>query len=153
LPIYDADLVQSCDVLAQVPRNAVRLKQLISAHQGVFITSPEYNASIAPLVKNALDWISEAREGAEPSQAAYRDRVFALGGASSGSAGTAQSLLALRQVLTAGCGATVLPEQISVSNAEEAFDDMDELTDARAAAELKALVRKLVEAATLVARR
>ena len=64
-----------------------------------------------------------------------------------------QSLLALRQVLAVGCGALVIAEQVSVPNAEQAFDEMDELRDARAAGQLKTVVRKLVETARLLARR
>ena len=64
-----------------------------------------------------------------------------------------QSLSALRQVLAVGCRALVLAEQVSVANAEQAFDDMDELRDASAAAELKLVVRRLIDAAKLFARR
>jgi chromate reductase len=149
LPIYDADLAEK----SGPPHNALRLKQLMSAHQGVFIASPEYNASIPPLIKNTIDWISVVREGGEPELAAYQNRVFALGGASPGRSGTMASLLALRQVLAVGCGALVIAEQVNVPNAEQAFDDMDELTDARTAGELKIVVRKLIEAAKLLTRR
>jgi hypothetical protein len=38
-----------------------------------------------------------------------------------------------------------------VPNAERAFDDMDELTDAGAANQLKVVVRKLVDTARLLA--
>jgi hypothetical protein len=60
-------------------------------------------------------------------------------------------LLALRQVLAVGCRALVLAEQVTVPNAEHAFDEMDELTDARAADQLKVVVRKLVDTARLMA--
>ena len=60
-------------------------------------------------------------------------------------------MLALRQVLAVGCRALVLAEQVTVPNAERAFDDMDELTDARAANQLKVVVRKLVDTARLMA--
>jgi hypothetical protein len=60
-------------------------------------------------------------------------------------------LLALRQVLAVGCGALVLAEQVTVPNAEHAFDDMDELTDMGAANQLKVVVRKLVDTARLLA--
>src|SRR5947207_3960978 len=80
LPIYDADDAEETGP----PDSAVKLKRLMSTHQGVFIASPEYNASITPLIKNAIDWISAVRERGDPPLAAYQNRVFALGGASSG---------------------------------------------------------------------
>jgi chromate reductase len=146
LPIYDADLAEK----SGPPQNALRLKRLISVHHGVFIASPEYNASLTPLLKNMIDWISVVREGGEPQLAAYQNRVFALGGASPGRSGAMQSLSALRQVLAVGCRAFVIAEQVSVPNAAHAFDDMDELRDARAADELKIVVRKLIDAAKLL---
>jgi NAD(P)H-dependent FMN reductase len=147
LPIYDADTAEE----SGPPHNAFKLKQLISAHQGIFIASPEYNASLTPLIKNTIDWISVVRERGEPPLAAYQNRVFALGGASPRRSGASHSLLALRQVLAVGCGALVLAEQVTVPNAEHAFDDMDELTDAGAANQLKVVVRKLVDTARLLA--
>ena len=77
LPIFDADLARQTGT----PQSALNLKRLMSAHRGVFIASPEYNASITPLIKNAIDWISTVREGDEPQLAAYQHRVFALGAA------------------------------------------------------------------------
>jgi chromate reductase, NAD(P)H dehydrogenase (quinone) len=147
LPIYDADTAET----AGPPSNAVKLKQLMSVHQGVFIASPEYNASITPLIKNTIDWISAVRERGEAPLAAYQNRVFALGGASPGRSGATHSLLALRQVLAVGCRALVIAEQVTVPNAEQAFDEMDELKDARAAGQLKLVVRKLVDTAKLLA--
>jgi NAD(P)H-dependent FMN reductase len=149
LPIYDADLADR----SGPPRNAIRLKRLMSAHQGVFIASPEYNASVTPLLKNTIDWISVVREGGEPQLAAYQNRVFALGGASPGHSGATQSLSALRQVLSVGCRAFVLAEQVSVANAAQIFDEMDELRDVRVAGELRAVIRKLIDAARLLAGR
>ena len=147
LPIYDADTAEE----SGPPHNAFKLKQLMSAHQGIFIASPEYNASLTPLIKNTIDWISVVRERGEPPLAAYQNCVFALGGASPRRSGASHSLLALRQVLAVGCGALVLAEQVTVPNAEHAFDDMDELTDAGAANQLKVVVRKLVDTARLLA--
>ncbi len=147
LPIYDADSAEESDP----PRNAVRLKQLMSAHQGVFVASPEYNGSMTPLIKNTIDWIAAVRERGEERLAAYQNRVFALGGVSPGISGATHSLLALRQVLAVGCRALVLAEQVTVADAENAFDEMDELRDAGAAEELKLVVRKLVDTARLLA--
>src|SRR5512145_1172945 len=65
LPIYDADGADK----SGPPHNALKLKQLLSAHQGVFIASPEYTLSITPLLKNTIDWISVVRERGEPQLA------------------------------------------------------------------------------------
>ncbi len=146
LPIFDADLAQE----QGPPQNAVNLKRLLSTHRGVFIASPEYNASITPLIKNTIDWISTVREGGEPKLAAFQDRVFALGAASPGRSGGMQSLIALRQVLAVGCRALVIPEQITVPNAATAFDEMDQLNDPAAAAQLKTVARRLVDYARLL---
>ena len=143
LPLYDGDL----ETRSGPSEHAVNLKRLMMRHGGVFITSPEYNASFAPLLKNAIDWISRVREGTEPSLAAYRNRVFAIAAASNGTFGGYRSLMALRQVLELGCGATVLPEQVAVRDASNAFDEDDNLRDPRTAQALLALLRRLVDAA------
>ena len=145
LPIYDADLAKS-----DLPQSAIRLKQLVGNHGGIFIASPEYNASITPLLKNAIDWISVVRERDEPQLYTFQNRAFALGAASPGRSGGMQSLITLRQVLAIGCRAFVVPEQVTIPNAAEAFDASDELKDARAGAQLKLVVRKLVDYARMM---
>jgi NAD(P)H-dependent FMN reductase len=145
LPFVDADLAGG------IPHHALQLKRLVSTHQGVFITSPEYSASVTPLLKNAIDWISRVRDGNEPTYAAFKNRVFAIGSASPGAAGGLRSLMALRQILELGCGALVLPEQITVPRPDQAFDEMDNLKDEKLAASLKSIVRRLIELAGLVA--
>jgi chromate reductase, NAD(P)H dehydrogenase (quinone) len=143
LPLYDGDL----EARSAPPEHAVKLKRLMMRHAGVFIASAEYNASLTPLLKNTIDWISRVREGAELELAPFRQRVFALGAASPGTLGGYRSLMALRQVLELGCGATVLPEQVAVRDAANAFDDEDNLRDARTAATLKAVLGRLFDAA------
>jgi NAD(P)H-dependent FMN reductase len=147
MPIYDGDAESS----AGAPANAVKLKQLFGVHQGVLITSPEYNASITPLLKKAIDWVSRVREGREQPLAAYKGRVFGLAAASNGTYGGMRSLMALRHVLELGCGALVLPEQVAVRGAAEAFDEMDDLRDERAARALKTLAQRLVDMARQIA--
>src|ERR1041385_5591748 len=58
LPLYDGDL----EARSGPPENEVKLKRMFCAHQGVFIASPEYNASLTPLLKNTIDWISRRSE-------------------------------------------------------------------------------------------
>jgi len=147
LPLYDGDH----EARSGPPENAVKLKHMFCAHQGVFIASPEYNASLTPLLKNAIDWVSRVRENKEPPLAAYRNRVFALGSASNGTYGGMRSIMALRHVLELGCGALVIPEQIAVREASHAFDENDDFKDERSAALLRTLARRLVELARQIA--
>jgi chromate reductase, NAD(P)H dehydrogenase (quinone) len=146
LPLFDADLVTA----SGLPPPAVQFKRMLLAHQGVFITSPEYTASVTPLLKNTIDWISRVRDPGEPPYAAFKGRVFAIGAAASGGQGGLRSLMALRQILELGCGALVIPEQVSVPRAELAFDDDDNLKDEALAAALRAAMRRLVELASLL---
>jgi NAD(P)H-dependent FMN reductase len=143
MPLYDGNT----EAASGPPENAYKLKRLMGLQHGVFIASPEYNASITPLLKNTLDWVSRVREGKEPALAAYKNRVFALGAASNGTYGGMRSLIALRQVLELGCGALVIPDQVAVREAANAFDEMDNLKDERTAALLKTLVNRLVDMA------
>ena len=143
LPLFDADLVSA----QGLPPAAAALKHMLLAHQGVFITSPEYSASVTPLIKNTIDWISRVRDPGEPAYAAFKGRVFAIGAAANGGLGGLRSLMALRQILELGCGALVIPEQVAVPRAEQAFDDMDNLKDETLAMALKTAMRRLVELA------
>ena len=148
LPLFDADLAAA----SGPPASAVKLKQALMAHHGVFITSPEYSASVTPLIKNTIDWISRVRERGEPAYAAFKGRVFAISSATAGGGGGLRSMMALRQVLELGCGALVIPEQVGVPRAEQAFDDMDNLKDEALAAALKAAVQRLVELTNVMSR-
>jgi chromate reductase len=143
MPIYDGDLENR----SGPPEAAITLKRMMQTHQGIFIASPEYNASVTPLLKNTLDWVSRVREGKEAPLAVYKDRAFALGGASNGGYGAMRSLMALRQVLEQGCGALVIPDQIAVARAADAFDEIDNFRDEANAKRLKAVVQSLIELA------
>jgi len=146
LPLFDPETYDADGL----PRNAVLLQRMMQAHQGIFITTPEYTASVTALLKNTIDWLSRARTRTEPSYAAFKDRVFAIGAASAGAGGGVRALMALRQILELGCGALVIPEQISVAGAASAFDDNDGLKDDGLAARLKALVQRHVDLARAI---
>ncbi|MEP7029893.1 MAG: NAD(P)H-dependent oxidoreductase [Pseudolabrys sp.] len=146
LPIYEGDLENK----AGAPANALKLKQMIMAHHGVFIASPEYSASVTPLLKNAIDWVSRVRERGDPTYAAFKGRVFAISSASPGRSGGLRSLMALRQILELGCGALVIPEQIAIPSADTAFDDMDNIIDTATANLFRAQLARLVDMARLI---
>ncbi len=140
LPIYDGDL----QARSGVPKNAVDLKRMIGAHHGVLIVTPEYNSSVPPLLKNAIDWVSRVQDGHERRGQVFRDRPFALAGASQGRLGGARALAAMRLILSA-CHALVIPNQLALAFAAEAYDDMDRLKQPADAEALQAMVRQLID--------
>jgi NAD(P)H-dependent FMN reductase len=144
LPIYDGDL----EVEKGVPENATRLAKLIAAHQGVFISTPEYNHSLPPLLTNTLAWISRIRHS---GTLAYRHKVYAIAGSSDGRIAGARAVIDLRKVLVPALGGIVIPARVEVAQAQHAFNESGELVDPAAAKMLQATVRQLIEMARRMA--
>ena len=130
-----------------IPENALKLEALMSVHSGVFIACPEYNASITPLLKNTLDWLSRIRRDGEEPLAVFKTRVFALGSASPGGMGGLRGLNAVRTTLELGLGALVLPDQFAVPRSAEAFEDNGHLKNKDSQEQFKKLIQKLARAA------
>nr|WP_321455168.1 NAD(P)H-dependent oxidoreductase [uncultured Cohaesibacter sp.] len=123
LPLFNAD----DEAGSGLPENAVKLAKMLASHDAVFIASPEYNGSLTPLLKNTLDWISRVpKTGRSP----FTDPVYAIGSASPGKFGGMRSLAHLRDILSA-LGALVIPEQLSISMAHQAFDEKGNLSNDR----------------------
>jgi chromate reductase, NAD(P)H dehydrogenase (quinone) len=74
----------------------------------------------------------------------FRERPFAIAAASESRLGGARALAALRLILSA-CQAAVIPSQLALSFASDAYDDTDRLKHAADAEALRALVRQLIE--------
>lgn len=146
MPLYDGDLEQQ----EGPPENAHKLKALFSLHTGILIASPEYNASISPLLKNTLDWVSRVRDDGEGMNEVYRTRVFALASATPGGMGGLRGLYTARHVLELGLGALVLPEQFAVPRANAAFEENGHLKDSDAQERYKELIEKLARAARVL---
>jgi chromate reductase, NAD(P)H dehydrogenase (quinone) len=140
LPIYDGDL----QTKSGVPKHAVNLKRMIGAHHGVLIVTPEYNSSVPPLVKNAIDWVTRVQDAHETRGQVFRGRAFAIAAASESRLGGARSLAALRLILSA-CHATVIPNQLALPFASEAYDETDRLKHPADIEALQALVRQLID--------
>ncbi len=116
LPLYHGDLEDK----EGLPDNALRLKALFKDHDALLISSPEYNSSIPPLLKNTLDWVSREWQG-ESGLVPYQNKVAAIMSASPGYLGGMRMLPHLRQVLNT-LGVLVLPGQFALSRADQAFD-------------------------------
>jgi NAD(P)H-dependent FMN reductase len=142
MPIYDGDDEKNTGL----PENAKKLKQVFVEHDGFFISSPEYNSSFSPLLKNTLDWISRPHEENEASLIAFKGKVAALGAVSPGGLGGMRGLVPLRMML-GNIGVFVIPTQTAIGSGFEAFDDKGALKDERQANMLKATLGELVASA------
>lgn len=140
LPIYDGDL----EAKSGVPKNALNLKRMIGAHDGIVFVTPEYNSSLPALVKNAIDWVTRVEERGETQGQVFRERVFAIASASEGKLGGARCLAALRLILS-GCRALVIPNQVALSFADQAYDDRDQLKHKADQDAVHALVTQMID--------
>jgi chromate reductase len=143
MPLYNRDL----EAEQGPPLKAQEFKALLGEYQGVFIASPEYNSSVTPLLKNTLDWVTRVRAKGETGLEVYKTRVFAISGASPGYYGTMRSLLHLRQILEVGIGATVIPQQLALPRAGDAFLEDGSLKDKAQQNLLKGVVEAFAIAA------
>ena len=138
LPIYDGDLEASLGV----PEGAHTLVRELAGHDAVLVVSPEYNAFPTPLFINAFDWASRLAQ-AKP---ALQGKPTALLGASPGALGGLRSLFALRQFMALNLGMLVLPQQLALSHAHEAFGADGALLDAGRTAALQGVLAALLQA-------
>lgn len=139
LPLFDQDLEAS----QGLPEVALQLKQLFVSHDGLLISSPEYNSSFSPLLKNTIDWVSRSSPG-EPGLAAFNGKVATLMAASPGALGGLRGLVHVRAML-GNINVVVLPQQIAVPKAMDAFDAEGKLKDAKLADSVAGLGRGLAE--------
>jgi NAD(P)H-dependent FMN reductase len=139
MPLYDADL----EAREGLPEPARRFKALLEASDGFLVASPEYNSSITPLLKNAIDWASRP-EGKGPSLTAFRGKAAALFAASPGTLGGLRALVHLRAIL-GNIGVLVLPDQVAVPAAHQAFAPDGALSDIGAGKRVAALAGALVD--------
>ncbi|MCB1112166.1 MAG: NAD(P)H-dependent oxidoreductase [Chlamydiia bacterium] len=138
LPIFDQD----AEAIHGLPENAVRLKALMREHNGLLIASPEYNSSISPLLKNTIDWISRTEREDEPMLECYIGKIAAIMAASPGALGGLRGLVTVRSILS-NINVLVLPQQVTVPEAHQAFNDDGRLADPKKQAAVESLGREL----------
>jgi chromate reductase, NAD(P)H dehydrogenase (quinone) len=115
LPLFDQDL----EAAQGPPEAATRLKRLFIDHDGLLIASPEYNSSFPAVLKNAIDWVSRPAPN-EPPLVGFKGKVATLMSTSPGALGGLRGLVHVRSIL-GSIGVIVLPDQIAVAKAHEAF--------------------------------
>ncbi|WP_404400663.1 NAD(P)H-dependent oxidoreductase [Idiomarina seosinensis] len=115
-PIYEGDFEEEHGV----PDAMKALGAEIKAADKIVLISPEYNSSVSPLIKNAIDWVSRL-EGAP-----WTNKTVLLGAASPGGLGGMRGLMHLRDVL-GNVQVWTAPIFVSCPNAtDEAIAGLDE---------------------------
>src|SRR5438132_865891 len=125
MPVFDQDL----EAAQGQPETAKRLKNMMVAHDGFLISAPEYNSSITAVLKNTIDWVSRPVPN-EPPLVAYRGKVATLMSASPGALGGLRGLVTVRSILSS-IGVIVLPDQIALPKANDAFNADGSLKDSK----------------------
>jgi len=138
MPLYDGDLEQR----EGVPANGIKLKELMKSHQGFLIASPEYNSSISGVLKNAIDWASRPFPG-EANLECFADKVAGLLSASPGALGGLRGLVTVRSIL-GNIGTLVIPRQMALSKAQEAFNPDGSLKDGAQRAAVEKVTEQLL---------
>jgi chromate reductase len=119
IPFYDGDV----ETASGIPAAAEVLREKIRAADALLIVTPEYNASIPGLLKNALDWTSR---GAHQPLA---NKPVAIMGASPGALGSIRAQLHLRQILLNVGAQTMVGPQVLIGGAGQRFSAEGKLTD------------------------
>jgi len=133
LPVFDEDL----EAAEGLPANVLALKKLFIDAQGLLLSLPEYNSSLTAVFKNTIDWVSRPAPD-EKGLAALDGKIVTLMSASPGALGGMRGLVHARAMF-GNLSAIVLPGQVSISKANEAFTAEGQLKEARQQANVEKL--------------
>jgi chromate reductase, NAD(P)H dehydrogenase (quinone) len=131
IPLFNQDLEKPA------PASVVQFKAAIRAADAILFVTPEYNASVPGVLKNAIDWASRPY-----GDNAWDGKPAAIMGASPGSLGTARAQYHLRQSFVFLNMFPLNRPEVMIADADERFDAIGDLTDE----ETRNRIRKLLEA-------
>ena len=138
LPVFDADDESE----GGKPEPARALKQQLIDHDAWLIAAPEHNSSITAVLKNSIDWASRPDPDDGGPLVAFRGKLIVLMSASPGALGGLRGLVHVRAIL-GNLGCVVLPDQVAVPRAHEAFDADGRLVDPQQHQRIQGLGRTL----------
>ena len=122
LPLFNEDLEAG-----GLPPKVLALRERMKRAHGMLIACPEYNASITPALKNAIDWASRPREG-EGRLVCFAGKAAGLLAASPGKLGGIRGLPETVRILS-GIGVTVSPTMFAVGEVHTKFETDGSVTD------------------------
>jgi chromate reductase, NAD(P)H dehydrogenase (quinone) len=119
IPLYNQDVQDR-----GFPASVERLRAAVAAADGVLICSPEYNFSVAGVLKNAIDWLS--RTTPQP----FKGKPVAIMSATQGPLGGARSQYELRKILGSIDALVLVKPEVFMGFVQNRFDAQGQLTDA-----------------------
>jgi chromate reductase, NAD(P)H dehydrogenase (quinone) len=125
----------------ETPPAVAALRTAIAGADAVLVATPEYNASIPGVLKNALDWVSRP-----VASTPLMGKPAAVIGASTGLFGAVWAQAEARKVLST-IGARVVDREIPIPQAEEALGSDGLPLDDDARELLEATLTELIELA------
>ena len=112
LPMYNQDVFD-----AGIPQAVKRFYDEVAAADGVLIATPEYNFSVPPALKNAIDWVSKM-----PNQP-FSNKPVAVFSASTGPLGGARVQYDVRRILVQLWGLVLPRPEVFIGGAAAKFSD------------------------------
>lgn len=141
LPLFDEDLERT----TARPGKLDELHSKFLEADALLIASPEYNSSISAVLKNTIDWVSR-KTATTPGTGAFQGKVAGLVASSTGALGGLRGLVHLRSIL-GNLGVLVLPEQVAVMKAGDAFSAEGMLKDEKQKESVLKVGRRTAEVA------
>ena len=118
IPLYNEDVRA-----LGFPPPVEKLRGQIAAADALLFVTPEYNYSIAGVLKNAIDWASR------PPDQPFAGKPVAMMGAGAGMAGTARALYDLRKCCVFLDMHPLNKPEVLIGQAQTKFDASGRLTD------------------------
>lgn len=130
LPLYHGDLAK--------PQGVDQLIADMKSCDGIIITSPEYNGSLPPVLKNAIDWTSTV------TMDHFSKPVFGIASCSPGAMSGIMGLRELAYILTR-LGGNLVPIQLGVGHADSAFTKDGALSSQEINARAEAMISHMLD--------
>jgi chromate reductase len=135
LPMFNQDLEQN------PPAEVTEFKAALEKSNAIIFISPEYNRTIPPLLKNAIDW------GSRPyAKNSWKGKRLGIMGASPGSQGTVSCQLALRATMgTLDCKIMGQPEAYVTFSPADVIDADGKVNSSKIDKLLENFVKSFIE--------
>lgn len=135
IPFFNEDLEGHT-----LPEAVLELAGSVQAADALLLVTPEYNYSVAPVLKNAIDWVSRKSTGAY-----VMGKPVALMSASTGMFGGARAQYHLRQTCVVCDMMPLNRPEVFIMQAQNKFDQDLKLTDEFTRNAIKNLMQALVD--------